>query len=139
VCVCVCVVNVSQIITNRGRRGQQQATTEGMSSPYCSTYLCRYSSQNVCGSTLACTVIRHKRGSLSRTSTSMHIRRNSNLKAFLKGFLKCMDERKYKRTLYNSCTIRVHHKHKKLHYGTSCRALQSTRDAQAGAASLLLT
>jgi len=27
--MCVCVVNVSQIITNRSQRGQQQATTEG--------------------------------------------------------------------------------------------------------------
>jgi hypothetical protein len=45
----------------------------------------------------------------------MHIRWNSNLKGFLKGFLKCMDERKNKRTLYNSCMIQVYHKYKKLH------------------------
>lgn len=59
-------VNVFQIVTNRSRRGQQQATTEGMPSRYCSTYLCRYSSQHVCGSTLACMVILQKYGRFSR-------------------------------------------------------------------------
>ena len=65
VCVCVCIVNVSQTVANRSRRGQQQATTESMPSRYCSTYLCRYSSQHVCESTLARMVILHKCGCLS--------------------------------------------------------------------------
>lgn len=70
VSVCVCVVNVSQIVTNRSQKGQQQATTGGIPSRYCSTYLCRYSSQNVCGSSLACMVILHKCGCLSRSFLS---------------------------------------------------------------------